>query len=320
MDNPTIILIKSPTSTARIPLIISSPPSQPSHPLNSCSTVLASSSVFSPDLGELLLGVALITKHAQREAEVINTQADVSLSAFDESKVSRSSSLLNPPTVAELVSFLHRTIRIIRAPPEAIVLSSVHFLRAVALSPPKKTHIRLLLLACIHLANKTHDDKAISTKDWPTVWAYAATGRLPSASPTNISVADISNAEAALLRLLNFRVGVARDTYVRVYFALRDAAKEASAGALTADVTRRPLRPLTAAGGRLICGSIESQQRDSLWDPRSPKGKTRSTASAVLSRVQIQGDPKSSSQPLLRQRSASCDRCIIRSVSRLVLS
>ena len=318
MEEPPIILIKSPTITARIPLNISSPPTPPSlPPLNSSSTVRATSSVFSPDLGELLLGVALITKHAQREEGAINTQADVSLAAFDESKITRTSALLNSPTVPELVSFLHRTIRIIRAPPECIVLAAVHFLRAVAFAPPQKSHIRLLLLACIHLANKTHDDKAISTKDWPTVWAYAATGRLPSASPTNISVADISNAEGALLRLLEWRVGVARDTYVRVYFALRDAAKEASAGALTV-AARRPLRPLTAAGGRLICGVNSETQRDSLWDPRSPKGKTRVPASAVLTRVQLQGDPKSSQ--LLRQRASSCDRCIIRSVSRLVLS
>ena len=277
----------------------------------------------------------MVTTYAWRKASgAVESEADLALSALDETVVApslRGGAPLNAPSVHELVHFLHRATRITRSPPECIVLAAVHMLRAAACAPPREKHTRLLLLASLHLAHKTHEDRAIAMRDWPTVWAYAATGCLPPppppvsthatshcrapSTPHSVYVADIANAEAALLKLLKFRVGVARDTYVRVYWAVREAAKEACRGKGTVAGANPPQRPLTAGGGRLVRGIAgggdggESKERDALWDPRSPRG-SRSTAAAVLARAEQQGG---------QRRATSCERPV-RAVSRLVLS
>jgi hypothetical protein len=314
-------------------------------PLNSCSTIRVSSSVFSPDVGEVLLGVALVVCHSLRADGAAggagDAGSDAELAAFDEARVAGAAGAAGAPPLPpvsphEVARFLGRAQGVTRASPECVVLGCVLYLRAVAAVAPRARHARLLLLAALHLAHKTHEDRAIAARDWPVVWAYAAARRLPPppaaagrAAPAPapaaplISTAAVAAAELALLRAIRFRTGVERATYVRVYWAVREAAREA---AREQQAAAQPApRALTAAAGRLVRGPTAEKPAafGALWDPRSPRG-SRSTAAAVLTAADAAGGGGggggSGGGSGGARRAASAEPQPRRAVSRLVLS
>jgi hypothetical protein len=255
--------------------------------LNSCSSLYIVDSPLAPDVQLLCRGAALVV------AASLAARAAPPLPAFDEARFAGAPA--HAADADSLAKFLARVQRITRCAPEVLVLAVVHFLRAAARAPAPPRAARLLLLASCALAQKTHEDRAVATRDWAVVFEFAVSGvwapappapqpprgppphaaacaapstycaarvASPRLAPRRFAPADVAAAEAALLGALSFRVGVARDTYLRVFFSVREAAREHAAA--TAAAPTSTARPLTATEGRLLADAYEAPARAAL--------------------------------------------------------
>ena len=143
-----------------------------------------------------------------------------------------------PLTVLVLAKLFERVARITLCSNEVTILAVIFVARVVRQHRFQPRHARRLIFSALHLAHKTHEDRAIATADWVTVWQFATkTSSSSSSSRTAAEAFTVSTVialEGGLLDLLSFRTYVSRAVFTALSFDLRDFS-----GAAARDSARR---------------------------------------------------------------------------------